>query len=255
MTIPIALQTYSVRHEMERDPAATLKAVAGMGYVAVEFFGEPKPPAGNLRRMLDDAGLTCCGWHTPFSLVQDDKLEQTLAFNRILDNKRIIVPWIPEERRRTREEWIDVARFFNRLAGRLAGEGMATGYHNHHFEFEPLEGELPWYTFFDHTDAGVIMQLDTGNAMAGGGAPVEILERYPGRAGTVHLKPYNASTADRDEGFRPLIGEDSVPWETVFELCETRGSTEWYIVEYESDAYPALEAVDLCLKKLREMGK
>ena len=56
-------------------------------------------------------------------------------------------------------------------------------------------------------------------------------------------------------GFRPVIGEDDLPWAEIFRRCETAGGTEWYVVEYESDAYPPLEAVDRCLKAVRAMGK
>ena len=31
-----------------------------------------------------------------------------------------------------------------------------------------------------------------------------------------------------------------MPWEDVFQACETIGGTKWYIVEYESDAFPPL---------------
>ena len=73
----------------------------------------------------------------------------------------------------------------------------------------------------------------------------------------MHLKPYStvAGKDDPHAGFKPVIGDDDTPWAEVFELCETAGGTEWYIVEYESDAYPALEAVELCLKNLKAMGK
>jgi sugar phosphate isomerase/epimerase len=134
---------------------------------------------------------------------------------------------------------------------------MATGYHNHHVEFQPLDGEPPWDTFFGNTVKEVIMQLDTGNAVYGGADPVSILRRYPGRAVTVHLKSYSreAGRTDPRLGFRPLIGDDDIPWAEVFEACETLGGTEWYVVEYESDAYPPLEAVERFLKRLRSMGK
>ena len=90
-----------------------------------------------------------------------------------------------------------------------------------------------------------------------GGALVGILERYPGRAGTVHLKPFTILEGDAEAhaGFRPIIGEDSVQWDEIFRVCETTGGTEWYIVEYESDAYPPLEAVERCLSALKAMGK
>ena len=78
-----------------------------------------------------------------------------------------------------------------------------------------------------------------------------------GRAGTVHLKPYSraAGREDARQGFAPVIGDDDTPWGEIFGLCESAGGTKWYIVEYESDAYPPLEAVELCLKALKAMGK
>jgi len=255
--IPIGLELYSVRHDLAEDAAATIKAVAAMGYEGVEFAGPPQHEAAELRKMLDDNGIVCCGWHTPFALVQDDKLEETIAFNRTLGNPHIIVPGIPAELRQSRDDWLKLADVFNALADKLAPHGMKTGYHNHNIEFTELDGEQPWDTLFGHTNAGVIMQLDTGNAASGGGDCVAILERYPGRAGTVHLKPYHAEKGaeDRRAGFQPVIGDDTLPWDDIFRLCETTGGTEWYIVEYESDAYPPLEAVDRCLKALKAMGK
>jgi len=255
--IPIGLQLFSVRHDLANDLSGTLKAVAGMGYEGVEFFGAPQHSAEELKAILDDLGLVCCGWHTPFSSVQADTLAETVAFNQTLANNKVIVPGIPEALRRSRADWLKLADFFNQLAGQLAGHNMVTGYHNHHIEFTPLDGENPWDTFFGNTDQGVVMQLDTGNAVFGGAEVVSIIKQYPGRAVTVHLKPYAKAAAKDDphHGFRPVIGDDETPWDDFFQACETVGGTEWYIVEYESDAYPPLEAVDRCLKNLRAMGK
>ncbi len=256
-SIPIALQLYSVRHELEKDVHGTLKAVADMGYDGVEFAGPPKHSAEELRALLDEFGLACCGWHTPFELVQNDKLEDTIAFNKTLGNSYIIVPGIPEHLRRSRADWLKLATFFNELDAKLKPHDMATGYHNHYVEFQPLDGELPWDTFFANTKQEVIMQLDMGNALYGGADVVSILKQYPGRAVTVHLKSYSKKAGKDDPrlGYRPLIGDDDIPWEDVFRACETIGGTKWYIVEYESDAYPPLEAVERFLKRLKEMGK
>ncbi|KPK62338.1 MAG: xylose isomerase [Planctomycetes bacterium SM23_32] len=255
--IPIGLELYSVRHELASDVRGTLRAVAEMGYDGVEFAGPPQHKADELRALLDEFGLDCCGWHTPFDLVQDERLDETIAFNETLGNRYVIVPGVPESLRSSREDWLKLAGFFNDLADKLAPHDMLTGYHNHHVEFTPMDGEPPWDTFFGNTGPGVIMQLDLGNALYGGADIVSLLEGYPGRAITVHLKPYSkeAGREDPRKGFRPLIGEDDVPWDGVFRLCETVGGTEWYIVEYESDAFPPLEAVDRCLQNLKAMGK
>ncbi len=255
--IPIALELYSVRNEMKEDVRTTLHAVAEMGYEGVEFAGWHNHSAKELRTILDSEGLTCCGSHTPFSAVQADKLAETIEFNQILGNNKLIIPGIPADLRKTRADWLKLAGFFNELADKLAPHGMVTGYHNHHVEFAPLDGETPWDTFFGNTKASVIMQLDNGNAMLGGADTVGILKQYPGRAVTVHLKPFTrvADMSDHEAIFRPIIGQDDVPWADFFQACETVGGTEWYIVEYESDAYPPLEAVARCLNALRKMGK
>ena len=131
---------------------------------------------------------------------------------------------------------------------------MYVGYHNHSEEFQPLEGKagefaLPWDFFFGHTRPEVVMQVDTGNMMHGGAEPAPFLGRYPGRALTVHLKEFSPDNPNA------VIGEGDVPWAEVFELCETIGGTQWYIVEQETYADPPMECVARCLHNLRGMGK
>ena len=258
---PIALQLYSVRHEFSADMPGTLAAVARMGYSAVEFAGPPQHSAAALKTELNQLGLACCGWHVPFNLVQDDELDATIAFHHALGNNKLIIPGIPAELRQSRNDWLKLADFTNRLAARLAAEGMRTGYHNHFHEFAPLDGETPWDTYFGNTDPSVIMQFDTGNAIFGGAEPVNVIHSYPGRAVTVHLKPFTKRLHDGADhnyphaAFDPIIGEDDTDWPALFEACESVGGTEWYIVEYESDAYPPLEAVERCLRALRGLGK
>jgi len=249
MAVPIGLQLYSVRDDCARDLAGTLAAAAKMGYAGVEFAGYHGRSAKELRAMLDDLGLECCGTHTGINTVVGEELARTVEFNRTLGNRFLIVPGLPEEYRSSKAAWEKTAKVFSEIAGQLEPEGMKTGYHNHHIEFAEMEGELPWDVFFRNASPKVVMQMDTGNCLHGGGDPVVFLKRYPGRALTVHLKEY-ASGYDR-----AVIGEGDVKWEEVFELCETVGGTEWYIVEQETYADPPLVCVEKCLQNLRKMGK
>ena len=247
--IPIALQLYSVREDCARDFPGTLAAVAKMGYRGVEFAGYYGRSAGELRKMLDDLGLKCAGTHIGLDTLLGDEFERTVEFNRRIGNRFLIVPGLAEERRNSRLAWLETAKIFNDIAADLEPEGMWTGYHNHTIEFTPLDGELPWDTFFGNSDDRVVVQMDTGNALHGGADPVPFLEQYPGRALTVHLKEHS-KTNDK-----ALIGEGDVRWADVFRICETTGATQWYIVEQESYACPPLECVERCLQNLRKMGK
>ncbi len=247
--IPVGLQLYSIREDCARDLPRTLEAVAQMGYAGVEFAGYYGYGAQELRRLLDGVGLKCCGTHIGLDTLLGDELPRTVEFNQVLGNEYLIVPGLTEARRSSRAAWRDTAQVFNDVAERLQPYGMRTGYHNHWVEFQPMDGELPWDTFFGNTRHDVIMQLDIGNALHGGGDPIPYIARYPGRAITVHLKEHSATDPTA------LIGEGDVPWQRVFDLCEREGKTEWYIVEQESYKYPPLEVVARCLDQLRDMGK
>ena len=245
--IPIGLQLYSVRQDCGRDLPGTIAAVAKMGYKGVEFAGYYDRSAGQLRKMLDDNGLVCCGTHTGMDTLLGDNLARTIEFNRTLGNKYLVVPGLPEKYRKSHQAWLDTAKLFNELAEKVKLHGMLVGYHNHSVEFTAMDGELPWDTFYGNTRKDVIMQLDVGNAIHGGVDPLPYLYRYPGRAITVHVKEFS-KTNDK-----ALIGEGDVNWKAFFALCKAVGATEWYIVEQESYAFPPLECVDRCLKNLRRM--
>jgi len=120
------------------------------------------------------------------------------------------------------------------------------GYHAHGYDANLLEGISAWERLFDATEQDVIMQMDIGNYKDGGGDPYAMIEKYKGRSRTVHLKEGGQGS--------PIIGSGTVDWKRVFELSETVGGAEWYVVEDERGP-DSLERIEKCLVALREMGK
>jgi sugar phosphate isomerase/epimerase len=251
--IPVGVQLYSVRDDCARDLPGTLQAVAKMGYQGVEFAGYYNRSAKELRKMLDDLGLKCCGTHIGLDTLLGDALEQTVAFNLELGNPYLIVPWLAEEHRKSRAAWLETAALFDKIAQKLAPHGLRTGYHNHTEEFQPVPGEVGFDTgfdlFFGYTRKEVILQYDIGNALHGGADPLACIKRYPGRGATIHLKEYSASDP------QAILGEGDVPWQPIFDYCEQDGGVEWYIVEQESYRLPPVACVAACFDALRKMGK
>lgn len=245
--IPIGLQLYSVRGECEKDLPKVLAAVRDMGYKGVEFAGYYGRNATQLRKLLDDNGLVCCGTHTGLETLTGDNLKKTVEFNRILGNRFLICPYIPEDRFSTVEKCKQLGAFFAEMSQKVKGDGMRVGYHAHAGDFKKIGDETHWDLFFANTTEDVVMQLDTHNCLGGGGDPYAILKKFPGRATTIHLKEFGGKEA-------APIGEGDVRWPEIFELCEKPGKTEWYIVEHESGSKP-LESVKECIDNLRKMGK
>src|SRR5258706_289509 len=183
--IPVGVQLYSVRDLCRKDLPGTLAAVAKLGYKGVEFAGYWGRTAKELRKMLDDNGIVACGTHTPFESVLEDKLKDTIEFNRTIGNKFLIVPSMSAG---SKQEWLDKAKLFNDLVDKVKADGMAVGYHAHSHDFKKFDGETAWDIFFGNTRPAGIMQLDTSNCADGGADPVAGLKKKPRRGRTTHLK-------------------------------------------------------------------
>jgi sugar phosphate isomerase/epimerase len=87
-----------------------------------------------------------------------------------------------------------------------------------------------------------------GNCLGGGGDPLAVLKKFPGRCLTIHIKEHGGKQG-------APIGEGTVPWKELFRICETTAGTQWYIVEQEAYASPPMDSVKQCLENLRKMGK
>jgi len=225
-----------------------IAAVAKMGYQGVEFAGYYGRSAAELRKLLDDHGLVCCGTHTGLATLLGDAFQATVEFNKTLGNPNLIVPGLPKPRVESVAALKETAKLFTDLAAQAKPLQMRVGYHAHAPDFRPVEGQVPWNVLFDNAGPDVVMQMDVGNCLGGGGDPYETLKKYPGRSVTVHLKEHGGPKG-------AVVGEGEVRWDEVFRLCETIGGTQWYIVEQESYADAPLECVRKCIENLRKMGK
>lgn len=249
--IPVGLQLFSIRHTCQanegRDFPAVLAEVARMGYQGVEFAGYYPGSAAEIRTMLDDAGLVCCGAHVMIGKMQGDEFGPTVEFHRELGNRYLIVPVLLKEYTESLDGYRRAADELNEIAGRLAAEEMFTGYHNHWNEFQPVDGQAPMDLLCERTDRRVILQFDTGNMLVGGGDPAAMIERYPGRCRTIHLKEQGGAKG-------AVIGEGDVDWAKVLPLAAGTGAAEWFIVEHERDPDTAMADVARCLENVRRLA-
>ncbi len=251
---PIALQLFSVRAEVERDLANTLKQVAAIGYAGAEPYGFDgqadrwqNRTAAELRKMFDDNGLACCGFHLASSALMGDNLQRTAEFNQVLGNRFLIIAG--DSQRMSSVAGIgELAGILNNAAEKLRDQGLFVGYHAHGFDAQVVEGEVAWYRLFKSTGKDVIMQLDVGNYAGGGGDPIAALRDFPGRARTLHLK---------DHGGPPdsVIGEGKLDWATIFQLCDTQHPVEWYVVEEGARDGSGFDISRRSLEALRKMGR
>lgn len=254
MSIPIALQLYSVRGECGRDLPATLKAVADMGYQGAEpwgYNGDTLDWQGHssqdIRSLYDDNGLTCCGIHLSTDALLGDNLARTIEFNTTLGNNFLIIA-MDKTRMSSSEGIHELAQILNDTSEKLQANGMFTGYHAHGFDFATVDGEIAWDVLFRNTRPEVIMQMDIGNCASGGGDPIATLRKFPHRARSLHLKDFGGPEDC-------VIGEGQADWPEIFRLVETSQNTEWFVIEEGSRDGFGFEIPRRSRDALRQMGK
>lgn len=248
--IPIGLQLYSVRNECKKELfPATIAAIAKIGYKGVELAGNYGRNPDELRKILDDNGLLCCGSHTGWGSINGDSLKGTIEANKIMGNQFLIVPGgLPKTAYVSVEGCKEIAKIFNEQSAKSREAGMYVGYHAHDADFKVIDGRPFWDILFSNTGKDVVMQIDVAHCISGGGDPYATLKRFPGRALTIHLRDHGGASQEAD------IGDGAVRWKELFELCETVGGTQWYIAEPVTNGNQ-IDSARACFESLKKMGK
>jgi sugar phosphate isomerase/epimerase len=245
--LQIGLQLYSVRDDCAKDLPGLLSAVAKMGYTGVEFAGYHGRSAAELRRMLDENKLKCYGTHLDLNALLGDNFDKTVEFCRVLGCKFLVVPWLPVERRNSKQTILETAQLFGEIAKKLELHGMLLGWHNEDYEWQQVDGETIWETFWSHADKRVAMQFDTGNAMEAGVQAAPFLEKYPYRVLSVHVKDHSSTNKSA------LLGEGDEHWNEVIPLLKGNPAIRWFIIEQESYGAPPLVCVEKCLRNFEQL--
>jgi sugar phosphate isomerase/epimerase len=251
--IPVGLELYSVREELQKDLMGTVRAVAKMGYQDVEFYAPYfawKPDyAKEVRKMLDDSGIRCLSTHNGNAVFTDANLPHAIELNQILGCK--IIMMASPGKVTTMDGWKKVADSLNYGAEKLKPAGLRAGYHNHLAEFQPLDGKRPMEVIAGNTAKEVVLQLDVGPCIEAGSDPVAWIEAHPGRIASMHVKDWSP---DPGKGYQVLLGDGVAKWKKIFKAAEKVGGIEFYLIEQEGSAVPPMETAKRCLdnfKKLR----
>jgi sugar phosphate isomerase/epimerase len=208
----LGVQLYTLRSVMADAPEATLAALAEIGYAEVELAGLYGWTPAQMRARLDAVGLVAASSHHGVAELRDG-WERTLEGARVLGQSLIVVPSIPGSER-TPDGLRRVADDFNRAAEAAAGVGLRFGYHNHDWEFAPLDdGTVPMRLLLDRTDPDLVdWQMDVFWTVHAGADPVASLQAEAGRVTSLHLKDRTLSGDMVDVGsgvidFSEVIGE------------------------------------------------
>jgi sugar phosphate isomerase/epimerase len=225
---PLGIALFTVRGEATRDLPGTLARLAAMGYREVDMYpyqaGIAWAPA-RTRRALADAGLTC-----PSARVTLPTLYR--AWDRTLDGcatlgaTMVTVANIGFEERTTLLDWRELVALYARCGTAARARGMVLCHHNHEFELQAVEGEVPWELLVAGTDpASVRLQADVHWVRIGGRDPVREIARLGARVASLHLKDTTAG------GAITTVGKGTTDFRAVLDAAAAAGVRHAFVEE------------------------
>lgn len=259
------VQLYSVRAAMGKDPLGTLQALAAMGYKYVEhanyvnrkFYGYT---AKEFKKILNDLGMQMPSGHTVMGKAHwdadkkqfTDLWKYTIEDAAEMGQELVISPWLDADLRKTYDEMLTYMEVFNKSGELCKAAGMRFGYHNHDFEFTAtLNGQKVFDIILKNTDPNlVVQQLDMGNLYHTGVNALDIVNTYPGRFVSVHVKD-ETKTADGKSFESTILGKGVANTKAITDLCKTKGGTLHFIIEQE--AYQGIDPIECVRQDLAVM--
>jgi sugar phosphate isomerase/epimerase len=231
--LPIGVQLYSLRNELEKDIKGTLERIAAKGYVAVEPYFSPI--FEQVAAACQELGLKACSTHAPLPVGDDRAKSKAMidAFNTSL----LVVPAMPQERFTTAAGVAETADLLRQGADAAAEDGYELGYHNHDFEFVSVDGSTGYHLFIDQLDPRIFLELDTYWAQVGGQDLVSLVNQLGSRLKLLHIK----DGPGRRGVPMTAVGDGVMVWQPLFEAAT---SAEWAIVELDETAGDMLTDIE-----------
>ena len=227
----IGIQLYTVRREFARAPEATLIRLARLGYQEVELWGALPGTPAEVRALLDRCGLAAPSSHVGLSALQSDG-ERLLDQAAVLGQRYIVVASLGRQTPTTVDDWKRIAADFNRVGESARKHNLRFCYHNHDFEFAPLEGAVPYDVLLAATDPRFVeLELDLYWITKGGKDPLDYFSRWPGRFPLVHVKDMDATPRK----YFTEVGRGSIDFRRIFRRAKQAGIRHYF---YEQDETP-----------------
>jgi len=259
----VGIQLYTVRDAMGADVSGTLKKISDMGYKYLELagYGNGKfygyAPA-DFRKLVNDLGMEIISSHT---MVEDEGITLDNAKTMAEDHAKLgvkycVQPWVVPEARTTIASYKKMVADWN-LVGKIMKEnGIQFGYHNHNFEFDTVEGKIPYFdVFMPGLDKELVtMEIDVFWTTKAGHNPVDLFKKYPGRFQLFHMKdmftredPYY--TTDGEDDFAP-VGDGVIDFKEILTHKDLAGMKYMFVEQDRTKDGKPFEAIQKSITNL-----
>lgn len=230
----IGFQSWIVRDLIEKDFVDTLKTMSHLGYNSIEMCSPPwyaksgfgaleKLKATELKKIINDHGFSCISCHYGFTELNEHGQER-IAYAKELGLEQMILASFGLPKTASLSDWKRVANELNKLGEQSKKSGIQMGFHNHHTEFEKLEGELIYDVLLKEFDPSLVKLQFQVAVFDKGYKAADYFRKHPGRFISAHLYDWSGT----GEEMVPL-GTGKVDWKEFFAAAKVGGVKNYFV--------------------------
>lgn len=237
--LPIGCQTWPVRQSIAKDFPGTLKQLADAGFQSVElcspagyadegFGGLAKYKGSELKKILNDAGLTCVSSHFGIEELRKNQ-DESIAWAKDVGLTQMLVASLGGGDHPTMDDVKRAADEYNKMGEKAAAAGIQQGLHNENFELSTVDGKRTYDVLFGLLDPKLVKFQFQVSTISKGFDAAEYFNKYPGRFISMHVQGWSAAT----KKIAP-VGQDSLDWKKIFSAAKVGGIKNYFVeMNYE----------------------
>lgn len=255
---PIGIQLYTLKDIIRKDVRGTLKKVADIGFKELELYSHADGKIfdmayGEFNKVVTDLGMSIVSGHygtgqgmpgMKGTLVND--WARSVEDAQKVGQKYMIIAYLAQNERNTLDDYKKVCALLNTSNEVCKSAGITFGYHNHDFEFVPVEGRIPYEVMAEELDPSVILELDIYWSTFAKVDALGLFKKYAGRIPLWHVKDMDKEKRERQTD----VGSGSIDYKTIFKSAELSGMKHFFL-EQEYFAGSQIDSITNGYKHLR----
>jgi len=232
--LPIGCQTWPVREMIAKDFPGTLKQLAAAGFKSIEmcspvgysdndFGGLAKYKGTELKKIINDAGLTCVSSHFGMDELRKNQ-EDRIAWASDLGLTQMLVASLDGPKKPTMDDVKRAADEYNKMGEKATKAGIQQGLHNETFETSTVDGKRTYDILFELLDPKLVKFQFQVSTISEGFDAAEYFNKYPGRFVSMHVQGWSAP----EKKIVP-VGKDTLDWKKIFTAAKTGGIKNYFV--------------------------
>jgi sugar phosphate isomerase/epimerase len=231
----IGFQSWAIKEKLAGNFQGTLKMMVDMGYQNMELCSPPgysqagfafleKHSASELKKLINDTGMSCESCHYGFDELKEHGQERMDFANELGLKQMIVAAFGFWDGNATLDDWKRAADEMNPLGELGKKNGIQIGFHNNNMEFEKLDGELIYDAILEKMDPELIkLQFQVWVIIAGYKA-ADYFRKFPGRFISAHLYDWSGTGEEM-----VALGKGTVDYKELFEAAQVGGVKNTFV--------------------------